>query len=142
MKKLASLIIGLDFDGTVVTHEYPKIGSPIDNCIPTLKRLIKAGTRICLNTMRSGKELNEAVEYLANNGIELYGVNCNPEQSEWTKSPKVYAHCYIDDAALGCPLTYDLNMSNRVFADWFRIEDMLFPIETKKVIACAKTLAQ
>lgn len=132
------MIIGLDFDGTVVTHDYPNIGKPIDNCLQTLKRCVNSGARICLNTMRSGDTLKEAVDYLIDNGIPLFGINCNPEQSEWTNSPKVYAHTYIDDAALGCPLTYDLEISNRVFADWYRIEDMLFPIDTHKAILAAK----
>jgi hypothetical protein len=58
--------------------------------------------------MRSNSEdgnyLRDAVRYLEENGIQLYGVNMNPDQLEWTTSPKVYAHVYIDDSAFGCPL--------------------------------------
>ena len=34
------MIIACDFDGTIVTHEYPKIGKPIPFAIQTLKKLI------------------------------------------------------------------------------------------------------
>jgi hypothetical protein len=44
------------------------------------------------------------VNYLTENGIELYGVNKNPTQVHWTSSPKAYGQVYIDDAAFGCPL--------------------------------------
>ena len=69
----------------------------------------KAGAKLILFTMRSdgGKNsdaLNQAVTYLKENGIHLYGVNKNPTQVLWTSSPKAYGQIYIDDAAFGCPL--------------------------------------
>ena len=48
----------------------------------------------------------------------MFGINENPTQKRWTNSPKVYTHMYIDDAALGCPLKMDLNLSDRPFVDW------------------------
>ena len=35
------MVIAIDFDGTIVTHEYPKIGKPIPFAIQTLKKLQK-----------------------------------------------------------------------------------------------------
>ena len=35
------LTVAVDFDGTIVTHEYPKIGKEIPFAIDTLKRLQK-----------------------------------------------------------------------------------------------------
>ena len=35
------MTIAVDFDGTIVTHEYPKIGRDIPFAIATLKRLQK-----------------------------------------------------------------------------------------------------
>ena len=32
---------------------------------------------------------------------------------------------YIDDAALGCPLKYDKEFSERPFVDWSFVRDML-----------------
>ena len=98
-----SQIIGIDFDGTIVEHKYPEIGNPVPGALETMKDLIQQGHKIILWTMRSGKELDEAVAYLQENGITPWGVNQNPEQ-DWSTSPKAYAQIYIDDAALGCPL--------------------------------------
>ena len=50
------------------------------------------------------------------------GSNINPTQKSWTDSPKVYANLYIDDAALGCPLTIDNDFSDRPYVDWKAIE--------------------
>ena len=115
------MYIAIDFDGTCVTHDYPRIGKEI-GATKVLKRLVEAGHKLILNTMRSDKELQDAVNWFKKNGIELYGVNENPTQKLWTNSPKVYAHMYIDDAALGCPLINAPELSNRPFVDWDSID--------------------
>lgn len=119
------MIIGIDFDGTCVTHDYPGIGKDI-GAVPVLKKLTNSGHRLILNTMRSGLKLQDAINWFNENGIELYGANENPTQKTWTQSPKVYAHLYIDDAALGCPLKMDVNLSDRPFVDWEVIARWLF----------------
>ena len=111
------MYIAVDFDGTCVTHDYPRIGKEI-GATKVLKRLVEAGHKLILNTMRSGKELQDAIHWFNENGIELYGVNENPTQKHWTTSPKVYAHMYIDDAAFGCPLRNVPDFSDRPFVDW------------------------
>ena len=118
------MYIAVDFDGTCVTHDYPRIGKEI-GATKVLKRLVEAGHKLILNTMRSDKELQDAVNWFKKNGIELYGVNENPTQKRWTNSPKVYAHMYIDDAALGCPLINAPELSNRPFVDWDSINRQL-----------------
>lgn len=118
------LYIGIDFDGTCVTHEYPRVGKDI-GAVPVLKKLTDSGHFLILNTMRSGKELDDAAQWFIDNDIPLYGVNENPSQKSWTLSPKVYAHLYIDDAALGCPLRMDNAVSDRPFVDWKAVEEYL-----------------
>lgn len=119
------MIINIDFDGTVVTHEYPNVGKDI-GAQPVLKRLIDNGHYLILFTMRGGKELIDAIEWFKQNNIPLYGIQTNPTQASWTNSPKSLADLMIDDSALGCPLKYDLNISSRVFVDWEVVEKMLF----------------
>ena len=109
--------IGIDFDGTCVTHEYPYIGEDI-GAIPVLKTFVAKGHLLILNTMRSGKELQEAVDWFKANDIPLYGINEDPDQKKWTQSPKVYANLSIDDAALGCPLIFNPEISDRPFVNW------------------------
>lgn len=109
------MIIAIDFDGTCVKHAYPKIGEDI-GAVPVLKEMVKNGHQLVLNTMRSGKLLNEAIQWFENNGIKLSGANHTPGQATWTASPKVYANIYIDDAALGCPTTMD--DEGNIYVDW------------------------
>jgi hypothetical protein len=111
------MYIAIDFDGTCVTHDYPRVGKDI-GAVPVLKKLTDSGHQLILNTMRYGDELADAIQWFIDNDIPLYGVNENPTQKEWTLSPKVYAHLYIDDAALGCPLMFDHAVSNRPFVNW------------------------
>ena len=119
-----TIYIAIDFDGTCVTHEYPNIGKDI-GAVPVLKMLADKGHKLILNTMRSGKTLSEAVKWFEDNDIPLYNVNKNPTQKSWTESPKVYAHLYIDDAALGCPLYIDTDISTRPFVDWKTVKSEL-----------------
>jgi hypothetical protein len=118
------MIIAIDFDGTCVTHEYPKIGRFI-GAQKVLHALVEKGHQLILWTMRSGKYRDEAVKWFEDCSIPLLGVNENPTQKEWTDSPKVYAHLYIDDAALGIPLLSTLALGERPYVDWKEIENML-----------------
>lgn len=117
-------IICVDFDGTCVIHEYPDIGADVPHCVEVLKRLDANGVKIILWTMRHGETLQMAVDWFARKEIPLFGINQNPQQSEWTQSPKCYAQIYIDDAALGCPLKYPIN-GKRSFVDWQAVEKLL-----------------
>lgn len=113
--------IAIDFDGTVVTHEYPNIGKNI-GAIPVLKRLVREGHDLILFTMRSGDKLLDAVQWFKDNDIKLAGVQYNPTQGKWTTSNKCYAALYIDDAALGAPLVYEEAICDRPFIDWNKVE--------------------
>jgi len=117
--------IAVDFDGTCVDHRYPNIGADVPYCVDVLRLLSAAGKKLILNTMRSGKELQDAVDWFTYKAIPLYGVNHNPDQDSWTKSPKVYAEIYIDDAAYGCPLV-ERAAFRRPFVDWYEVaKDLL-----------------
>lgn len=101
--------IAIDFDGTIVDFAFPEIGKPVPGAIEFIHEFQKLGAKIILFTVRSDRErkyLTEAVEFLKTNGVELFGVNKNPDQSSWSDSPKVHAHVFIDDYAYGCPLIH------------------------------------
>lgn len=93
-----SMIICVDFDGTIVDHRFPEIGPPVPDAVKWLKRLQQYGAKIILYTMRSDSKLfktalADAKKYLFEQGVELYAVNENPTQESWTTSPKV--HCDV-----------------------------------------------
>jgi len=116
--------IAIDFDGSVVTHEYPRVGKDI-GAIPVLKELIANGHSLILFTMRSGRTLDMATDWFEDNEITLYGIQENPTQKFWTTSKKCYADLYVDDAALGAPLKFDESISSKPFIDWEKAREML-----------------
>lgn len=142
------MTIAVDFDGTCVTHAYPDVGKNIGAEI-VLKKLSDKGHKIILYTMRpSSKEiivnaktskvskthdyLQDAINWFEKYDIPLYGVNDNPSQHLWTNSNKVFAHMYIDDAAIGVPLKavnqIELWEGSTIYpyaVDWIRISEML-----------------
>lgn len=121
--------IVIDFDGTCVEHAYPGVGREI-GATPVLRDLVDAGHRLILFTMRADDKrrrsllLRPAVEWFAERGIPLHGIQTNPGQQQWTSSPKAFGDLYIDDAALGCPLVYPAD-GRRPYVDWARVREML-----------------
>ena len=51
--------------------------------------------------MRTGKFLDEAVEFCKSKGLEFYAVNQNNPDEEDSKGKKIIADVYIDDRSLG-----------------------------------------
>ena len=74
--------------------------------------------------MRCNKELEDAVEWFEQNEIPLWSVNESPTQT-WSSSNKQYAHLYIDDTALGCPLKYDPWLCKHAYVDWEKVNKYL-----------------
>ena len=129
-------ILATDFDGTLCTHEFPRIGTEVPYAIDILKLLQKRGHKVFLWTMRGHPDLSRfehtdldtgefiendtlqaAVDWCRERGLIFDGVNESPAQ--FSTSPKQYAHIYIDDAALGCPLRYMFETGNsRPVVDW------------------------
>jgi len=135
------MIIAVDFDGTIVAHEFPAIGAESPGAFGWLKRWQRAGAKLILWTMRSdgrsddgkpqnGPVLTQAVEFCRANGLEFWAVNENPGQASWTNSPKAYAHLYVDDAALGVPLRENPKAGGRPMVDWSKVgPDVLARLE-------------
>lgn len=106
------MTIAVDFDGTIVVDEYPKIGKLQSGAKDTLQRLHKEGHKIIIWTCRSGELLVEAVNYLLNQQIPFDQVNDNLKENieqYGGNSRKICADVYIDDR----------NMLEQI--DWERI---------------------
>lgn len=91
-----SKVIAIDFDGTITTkNSYPVLSEIRPYCKEVIAELQKQGYFCYLWTCRIGKELDEAIEFLKENGIELDAYNDGPS----TGSRKLVASYYIDDRA-------------------------------------------
>lgn len=109
-------IIAIDFDGTMVADWFPNVGTTLPGAVETIKELIDNGHKIILYTCRNIHYLEQAVKWVKDNDIELFGINDNPEQ-EW-RSSKLYYDILIDDRAIGVPLS---NGS----VDWYKVRNLL-----------------
>lgn len=118
------MVIAIDFDGTCVEHDYPAVGLDVEGAVDTLRALNKRGHRLILYTMRSGDKLEAALKWFKDRKITLWAVNRNPEQGEWTSSPKVFADIYIDDSALGCPIMF-IDGVRRPVVKWAKVRTQL-----------------
>jgi hydroxymethylpyrimidine pyrophosphatase-like HAD family hydrolase len=113
-----SMIIAIDFDGTIVDDAYPSIGKPKIFAFQTMKKMQDDGHRLILWTYRHGKRLDEAVDFCKENGVTFYAVNSSyPEETvfDGSVSRKIHADLFIDDRNFGG------------FPGWGEIYHDLFP---------------
>ena len=100
------MVIGVDFDGTIVEHRYPEIGEERPFATDILKRLIADRHKLILWTMRNGRLLDEAVQWCADRGVTFYAVNSNSPEMFKEENPsylscKLNADVFIDDCNVG-----------------------------------------
>ena len=105
-------VVIIDFDGTIVDHAFPEIGSPLPLAFEVMKELKEAGYKLILWTCREDdphrihkRYLEEAVAYCKANGVEFDAVNESlpPEdfRPEHFVLRKPYGHYHIDDKNFG-----------------------------------------
>ncbi len=99
------MIIAVDFDGTIVEHQYPEIGKELPFATETLRMLIADQHKLILWSVREGKLLEDAIEWCRERGVEFYAVNKDfPEEKvEYNNhfSRKIKADLWIDDRNIG-----------------------------------------
>ena len=98
------MIIAVDFDGTIVTHKYPQIGTELPLAIATLKKLKEDGHKLILWTARERHLLDDAILWCRDRGLDFYAVNKEfPEEDiknvHYSRKPKV--DLWIDDRNVG-----------------------------------------
>jgi len=99
------MIIAVDFDGTIVENEFPRIGRFKKGAIETLAKLYNEGHYIIIWTCRSGIKCSAAEKHLKKHNVKFHAINkSNPENLAFYKgidSRKIYADKYIDDKHIG-----------------------------------------
>lgn len=121
------MIVYLDFDGTVVEHEYPKMGRENFGCMEIIKKLQDAGHKIILNTYRAdigGQELFKAIDYInlhhaveLSDFIEVAAKKINPPEWDMDRS-MIEEIMFIDDQARNIPLKPTVMVENSRMVDW------------------------
>lgn len=114
-------IIAVDFDGTVVEHEFPNIGMPQPGALQFISNCLTRGDYVIIWTCRTGRYLKAVKEYFAKNGFDHKRLKKNLLFNEnapldFKPEPKVYYDVLIDDRNYG-----GLPMTSDGFVDWHKI---------------------
>jgi hydroxymethylpyrimidine pyrophosphatase-like HAD family hydrolase len=123
--------IYLDFDGTVVEHDYPQIGSLNPNSLEVIKKLQDAGHNIILNTMRvefDDGSMQEAIDFI-NLNKSIAGIKIQHQTEQKIYPPrwnldKIENDIFIDDIAPNIPLI-KVPIVGGFMVDWVEIEKQL-----------------
>ena len=135
------MLIYLDFDGTVVEHAYPALGSDNPGATDVIRALQDAGHEIVLNTMRADFNdgtLEDALSYLNADKNGLLEINhyevkkITPPAYPVTK-PEFSKFLFLDDISKGTPLRPNLSLTQGLMVDWriVRRDLILWGIITK-----------
>lgn len=99
------MTIAVDFDGTIVTHEYPAIGQELPFATETLRALIRDRHRLILWSCREGQLLQDALDWCKERGVEFWAVNADYPEEQRKNNPdysrKLKADMFIDDRNIG-----------------------------------------
>ncbi len=96
-------IIAVDFDGTLCENHWPEIGRPNRPLLEAVKLLRRLGALLVLWSCREGDDLQDAVDWCAQQGLSFDAVNencaCVIDYFDWN-TRKIHADEYWDDRAV------------------------------------------
>jgi hypothetical protein len=126
------MTIYLDFDGTVVEHNYPAIGAPNPHALRVIAKLQTNGHEVILNTYRADLNdgsLDEALGYLNSSGevepISAYlYLKVNPPRFDLDEALQL-DELYIDDISEGTPMRPNKVLKWGLMVDWIELERLL-----------------
>ena len=113
------MIIAVDFDGTIVEHQFPNIGREMPGAVQTLQDMSNAGHKIVIWTCRCGAYIGDMVDWLDANGVKPDAINSNVADVPGFAVPKILADVYIDDRNFGG------------FPGWGVVRDHFLPKESE-----------
>lgn len=124
--KLKYKYFAIDFDGTIAYDAYPNIGELIPGAKETMAKIRELGGQIVIWTCRTDEALENAIKFLADNGIEYDKFNESFDHNVnlyGNDTRKVYADIYIDDRSLHF---------QQQPVDWSLVEEIIFTYESSE----------
>ena len=101
---MISVVIAVDFDGTLVENKFPNIGAPRQKIVDAVKFAKEQGHTLLLWTCRAGVELDAAVNFCRDVlQIEFDKINSDSDvflEMYSSRPRKIGADLYIDDKAI------------------------------------------
>lgn len=116
--------IAVDFDGTIVEHKFPEIGTIKGNVVDRIREWYEQGHTICIWTCRTEKYAEEAQQFLYDNNIPYHFFNENPNCSFDDNCRKILANIYLDDRALNVDDLDSFNLDTMEFENDEVLEDI------------------
>lgn len=112
-----SLKIAVDFDGTIVEHNFPEIGEIIPGAFEVLREIQAKGHKLILWTVRDGIDLQNATDFCLENGVIFYAINESFPNEDFNKyiSRKIDVDIFIDDRSIGG------------FIGWDKVREIIIP---------------
>lgn len=128
------LMLAIDFDGTIVDHQFPEIGELRPNAVEVINKLYNEGHEITIWTCREGEDLEKAKQFLIDNGIPFHRFNANrPDQICLFNNDcrKVYADIYIDDRQVGgLPKNWEVIYLMVLYHRYGSVETVIVDLDT------------
>jgi hydroxymethylpyrimidine pyrophosphatase-like HAD family hydrolase len=97
------LVLGIDFDGTIVEEAFPNIGAIKPKTVELMQEAMDKGHLVIVWTARSMKAESDAIDFLNDNNIPYHYVNENPEDPYYIRGEqgrKIFCDYYLDDRAV------------------------------------------
>lgn len=95
-------IIAIDFDGTIVEQDYPRIGAIKPNAIEVIRWIASWADVVIWTCRYEYKGYWDMVHFLHDNQIPYTTINKNPNDNlGFLPMPKIYYDVLIDDRNLG-----------------------------------------
>jgi hypothetical protein len=125
--------IYLDFDGTVVEHNFPAIGAENPNAFNVISKLQKAGHELILNTYRVEIDIihvEEALEFINSSNLLIEPIKMYLPKKLDPKPFDLSAaidcnQLYIDDISQGIPMRRNEVLAYGLMIDWVTLEHLL-----------------
>lgn len=105
-------IIAIDFDGTIVQHDFPRIGKLMPGAKRVINKWYDMGWHILVWTCRNNYEpdhpewteapIGAVADFCKREGLKITGINQQqPGLGFYLEARKIFANVYIDDRNLG-----------------------------------------
>ena len=105
-------VIAIDFDGTIVEHDFPRIGALKPWAKSVINKWYDMGYKIIIWTCRNNHEpdhpewdqapISAVREFLMKEGVKFHGINQQqPGLGFYLEARKIFANVYIDDRNMG-----------------------------------------
>jgi len=100
------LVLAIDFDGTIVSHNYPEMGELFTHAKECINELYDSGKYyIIIWSCRTNQNEADMIKFLNENGIRYHSINEN--------CPEFIAKCELVKCGLPRKLYYDILVDDR-----------------------------